>query len=473
MYINSNNIVVYPTLKRNNNNIETSSIISEQGITSLINRLTENKSYVIDGLIFPGKDSSLSAGSCNICGYKFTISENQTLTVLENSKYLYLKMNCTETTSKNNISPLSLKGFDVLTKEKEYNTNNLQYSGLDIIFTNSILNDKNNAKYLLIAEKRENKWLDYTQFAPTKTNLINTNLYGFDDGELYEGTKISFSLDETKSISVTFIPVDNCVVNFGNKYANIKMASTPITITNTYNETGDKTIIINGKFKLSGQALGGKNTNIKNVQLSKDILKIGDDSFKNCVNLPNITIPASVTSIGNYAFYNCHSLTSITIPDSVTNIGDYIFEYCSNLKSITIPNSVTSIGNYAFSRCSELRNITISNSVTSIGDWAFSNCSSLTSITIPNSVTSIGNRAFNNCSGLENITLPNSITSIKAAAFFNCPKLSNVTFIDSKNWTVTKDSTTIQLKETDLKDTTKAAEYLTKTYVSYEWTKKE
>ena len=58
-------------------------------------------------------------------------------------------------------------------------------------------------------------------------------------------------------------------------------------------------------------------------------------------------------------------------------------------------------------------------------------------------------------------------------AFFNCPKLSNVTFIDAKDWTVTKDSTTIQLKETDLKDTTKAAEYLTKTYVSYEWTKKE
>lgn len=472
MYINSNNIVVYPNLKRNNNNIETSSIISEQGITSLINRLTENKSYVINGLQLSGDGTTLSLGSCNVCGYKFTISENQTVTPLENSKYLYLKMNCAEEISKNNISPLSLKGFDVLTKEKEYKIDNLQYSGLDIVFTNSILNDKNNAKYLLIAEKRENKWLDYTQFAPTKTNLIKTNLYGFDDGELYKGTQINFSLDETKSISVTFIPVDNCTVNFGNKYVNLKMTSTPITITNTYSKTGDKTIIINGEIKFSGQVLGEKNTNIKNVQLSKDILEIGDSSFEDCSNLTTVVISTNVTSIGDKAFNGCSGLENITIGEQVNSIGNYVFSGCSNLKTIIIPNNVISIGNFAFNGCNNLTDITLGTNVKNIGSFVFNNCKNLKTVNLTN-ILKIGSGSFNNCGSLEKITIPSSVTNIKEVAFYNCPKLTNISFIDTKNWIVTKDSTTIELKESDLKDTTTAAKYLTTTYVDYEWTKEE
>lgn len=431
MYINSNNIVVYPTLKRNNNNIETSSIISEQGITSLINRLTENKSYVIDGLKYDG--TTLSPGSCNICGYKFTIITNQTLTPLENSKYLYLKMNCAEEISKNNISPLSLKGFDLLTKEKEYNTNNLQYSGLDIIFTNSTLNDKNNAKYLLIAEKIENKWLDYTQFAPTKTNLIKTNLYGFDDGELWQGTSLTIEIqDDNKEINLNFTPLENCTVDFGDdtNILSVQTTDTSQKINHTYKNKGMYTIKITGKIKLE-----------------ETILDNSDNSLLSIINLE------SVISLGDGVFSNGIGLTKTIIGTNVTNIGDNCFSSCSSLKSIQIPKNVLSIGNHAFAYCNNLTETIIQSNI--------------------NSDCKIGNYTFYKCSSLTEITIPTNIKSIGENAFYGCNKLKNVTFADLSNWTVTKDSTTIELKESDLQDTTIAAEYLTTTYVDYEWTKKE
>ena len=99
--------------------------------------------------------------------------------------------------------------------------------------------------------------------------------------------------------------------------------------------------------------------NVCILKLDKDVTKIGNDAFHNCLSLTSITIPESVTEIGERAFCGCSSLTSITIPPSVTEIGEYAFCGCSSLTSITIPESVTEFGKGAFYDCPSLTEVRI------------------------------------------------------------------------------------------------------------------
>ena len=176
----------------------------------------------------------------------------------------------------------------------------------------------------------------------------------------------------------------------------------------------------------------GKDTNVvipKKIN-GKNVTKIGDGAFKDCISLTSITIPDGVTKIGDYAFNFCFSLTSITIPDGVTKIGDYAFCGCNSLTSITIPDGVTQIGNYAFYDCNSLASITIPNGVTKIGDDAFCYCGNLTSITIPDGVTKIGDGAFRWCNSLTSITIPDGVTQIGDGAFCRCDSLTSITIPD-------------------------------------------
>ena len=162
------------------------------------------------------------------------------------------------------------------------------------------------------------------------------------------------------------------------------------------------------------------------ITFDREVTKIGEEAFYNCMRLVSITIPEGVTSIGEQAFSLCYSLTSVTIPEGVTSIGYSTFSECSSLTSITIRAGVTSIGNYAFSGCKSLASIIIPEGVTSIGNYAFQYCSSLTSITIPEDVTSIGERAFYRCSSLTSISIPDGVTSIGNSAFEDCTLLTSV-----------------------------------------------
>ena len=60
------------------------------------------------------------------------------------------------------------------------------------------------------------------------------------------------------------------------------------------------------------------------------------------------TIPGrNITKIGEYAFYNCLNLKTIYIPDSVKDIDAYAFYGCKSL-NIRIPKTVKRIGLSAF-----------------------------------------------------------------------------------------------------------------------------
>ena len=214
----------------------------------------------------------------------------------------------------------------------------------------------------------------------------------------------------------------------------------------------------------NGAKLYINNTEVTEVAIPSDILKIKNYTFYGCSSLTSVTIPDSVTSIGYNAFYYCSSLTGVyyngdlsdwcnidfysgtsnplnngaklyinntevtevTIPSDISEIKNYTFLGCSSLTTITIPDSVTSIGSSAFRDCSSLTSITIPDSVTSIGYGVFYGCSNLTSVIIPESITTIESYAFCDCSGLTSVTIPDSVTSIGEYAFYKCSSLTSV-----------------------------------------------
>lgn len=231
---------------------------------------------------------------------------------------------------------------------------------------------------------------------------------------------------------------------------------------------------------------------LSSINIPNKVTSIGEDAFSSCAALSQINIPASVESIGNKAFNGCASLNSITVEegntkyhsagnclieterkilisgsnnsiipndDSVTVIESYAFYDRQNLTSATIPDSVTVIGDYAFWRCSSLENLIIGNNVISIGSNAFVNCHALKKVIIPDSVISIGESAFV-LSAVEEIIIGSGVTSIGKDAFNGCNALKSAMFKNVNGWSITKNTTTKEISNVDLEDSTTATECL-------------
>jgi len=95
------------------------------------------------------------------------------------------------------------------------------------------------------------------------------------------------------------------------------------------------------------------------------------------VNMPN-----SITNINYRAFYGCQTLESIELSSNLVTIGEEAFYNCNSLKEITIPNNVTEIGNAAFGMCSVLSAVTIGSGVEKIRESAFFNTYGLETVTV-------------------------------------------------------------------------------------------
>lgn len=162
---------------------------------------------------------------------------------------------------------------------------------------------------------------------------------------------------------------------------------------------------------------------IKNVVIPDKITSINDGLFCGFTYLETIDLSNDVIYIGNNAFERCSNLKQITIPENVSYIGKYAFSWCSSLESIEIPNGVSKILFSTFSCCLSLKNVVLPNSITAINNSAFSGCKSLISIEIPNSVTYIGDYAFSGCDKLQNINIPNSLDYIGVSPFGDCGSL--------------------------------------------------
>ena len=126
-----------------------------------------------------------------------------------------------------------------------------------------------------------------------------------------------------------------------------------------------------GEYLLSGFMA------VEDIELSKELKRIGAGAFQYCKKLQKMDIPQSVEEIGDYAWMDT-GIETINWPQNVKEIQFGVFDNCSNLKSFFVPESVTEINNQAFYNCINLTEITIPRSVTHIGDEVFRNCRNLT-----------------------------------------------------------------------------------------------
>ena len=116
---------------------------------------------------------------------------------------------------------------------------------------------------------------------------------------------------------------------------------------------------------------------VEDIELPKELKRIGAGAFQYCKKLQKMDIPQSVEEIGEYTWMDT-GIETINWPQNVKEIQFGVFDNCSNLKSFFVPESVTEINNQAFYNCINLTEITIPRSVTHIGDEVFRNCRNLT-----------------------------------------------------------------------------------------------
>ncbi len=85
---------------------------------------------------------------------------------------------------------------------------------------------------------------------------------------------------------------------------------------------------------------------ITKIEIPPSVEVIEQSAFSQCVNLKSINFSEGLLKIGQLAFYGCGALTQVVIPKTVKEIGSYAFMDCVAI--FIVPNSVESIGNGAF-----------------------------------------------------------------------------------------------------------------------------
>lgn len=88
---------------------------------------------------------------------------------------------------------------------------------------------------------------------------------------------------------------------------------------------------------LAGSAF--KRSALESIQLSSNLLRIGDECFKYCGRLTSVDLPDTLTHIGMNAFDECTGLSQITLPASLVEIGNTPFKYTA-ITQITYLGSI-------------------------------------------------------------------------------------------------------------------------------------
>ncbi len=176
-------------------------------------------------------------------------------------------------------------------------------------------------------------------------------------------------------------------------------------------------------------------SNLKYVELGKEVTTIDDYAFYGTRSLKHISLPSSLTKIGKLAFSNS-GLTEVVIPENVETLGYATFSYCKNLKSVTIQS--TSIEDFGdgedadivgtFYGCEALEEVVLPEGMTKLGKQMFGGCTNLTKVTIPSSINVIAETAFTYCTGLSEVTFSDSLIQIGIYAFNNCRNLTDINF---------------------------------------------
>ena len=248
-------------------------------------------------------------------------------------------------------------------------------------------------------------------------------------------------------------------------------------------------------YSTSNQPWKAYKAEIRFVEISSGVTRIGDFAFYSFTSLRNVTIPTSVTKIGRAAFAECTRLQAINYRGSeaqwnAITKGAYVFDDCpadmtvnytassgtdggikwsvyssstgkvlyitansgdpnsgvmndysasnqpwsahkAEIRSIDVCDGVTYIGNCAFYGCTNLNDVGIATSVTRVGEDVFAGCTKLRSVVLGDGLTEIGAGMFAGCGNVSSLTIPNSVTRIGDFAFSGFTGLRTVTIPDS------------------------------------------
>ncbi len=184
----------------------------------------------------------------------------------------------------------------------------------------------------------------------------------------------------------------------------------------------DTIIAIPEKVKEISSNVFMKDKKIEKVIVGKNVEKIHDDAFSDCVKLTEVDMSQAkkLQEIGARAFKNCDNLESIIIPESVEKIGANAFEYCKSIKKIKMDTDckLNKIEKNTFAGCVSLKEINLPKNCTHIGAKAFSNVSNLKSLTLPEGLKTVGEQAFFSMKNLEEINFPASFVGVEGGKDF-------------------------------------------------------
>lgn len=170
-------------------------------------------------------------------------------------------------------------------------------------------------------------------------------------------------------------------------------------------------------------------SNLKNIKLPMDVVRIEKDAFLNCSSLRSIVIPATVSSIIPSA--GCTSLedisvsganTSYTSSDGVLLSGDaksILWFPMGKRGDYALPATVTAVGPYAFRDCS-IEKFVFSSGLTKIGECAFYN-SKVKEVVLPSTLKMLPTGVFQKCANLKTVRLGNDVELLSDYVFDGCP----------------------------------------------------
>lgn len=167
-------------------------------------------------------------------------------------------------------------------------------------------------------------------------------------------------------------------------------------------------------------------TALKSISLPDSIIEIKDGDlngggcFSKCTSLEEVQMSKNISKIGICAFFTDTALAKCDLPPTITYIGQSAFAVTSLTGDINLPN-LFSIQNFVFQR-TQIGNIESLGNITSIpdgnantGEGVFSRCDNMISVNIPDTLINIGKEAFWN-SGLQTLNTKN-VQSIRRNAF--------------------------------------------------------
>lgn len=170
-------------------------------------------------------------------------------------------------------------------------------------------------------------------------------------------------------------------------------------------------------------------SNLKNIKLPMDVVRIEKDAFLNCSSLRSIVIPATVSSIVPSA--GCTSLeeisvsganTSYTSSDGVLLSGDaksILWFPMGKRGDYALPATVTAVGPYAFRECS-IEKFVFPAGLTKIGECAFYN-SKVKEVALPSTLKLLPTGVFQKCADLKTVRLGNDVELLSDYVFDGCP----------------------------------------------------